>query len=79
MRIAIFVELPEPFEPSTDDWHLYTQCFNHFFLANRVDDNSKQCHLILALISNSTFNLLTNLVAPSKFVNSYRNTFHRNQ
>ena len=52
--MASFVGSPEPFEPSTDDWHLYAQRFEHFLLANGVDDDSKQRHLLLALIGNST-------------------------
>ena len=38
----------------------------HFLLANGIEEDSKQCHLLLALIGNSTFKLLTNLVAPKK-------------
>ena len=87
MRMASFMGSPEPFKPWTDDWCLYAQRFEHFLLANGVDNDSKQRHLLLALIGNSTFKLLANLVAPrkpgelrtSKFVNSYRNIFHRNQ
>lgn len=51
-KMASFVGSPETFELSTDDWHLYAQCFEHFLLANGVDNNSKQCHLILVLIGN---------------------------
>ena len=64
--MAGYVGSPEAFEPSSDDWHLYAQRFEHFLLANDIEDDSKQRHLLLALIGNSTFKLLTNLVAPKK-------------
>ena len=57
---------PEAFEPSSDDWRLYAQRFEHFLLVNGIEDDSKRRHLLLALIGNSTFKLLTNLVAPKK-------------
>ena len=64
--MAGYVGSPEAFEPSTDDWRLYAQRFEHFLLANGITDNSKRGHLLLALMGNSTFQLLANLVAPKK-------------
>ena len=66
MRMAGYVGFPEAFEPSHDDWCLYVLRFEHFLLANGIEDNSKRHHLLLALIGNSTFKLLTNLVVPKK-------------
>ena len=65
MRMAGYLGSREAFEPSNDDWRLYAQRFEHFLLANGIEDNSKQRHLLLALIGNSTFKLLTNLVVPN--------------
>ena len=62
--MTALVGAPEAFDPSTDDWRLYAQRFEHFLLANGVTDDSKRLHLLLALIGNSTFKLLANLVAP---------------
>ena len=64
--MTALVGFPEAFEPSTDDWHLYAQRFEHFLLANGITDDSKRLHLLLALIGNATFKLLANLVAPQK-------------
>ena len=64
--MAGYMGSPEAFEPSSDDWGLYLQWFEHFLLANNVEDDSKQRHLFLALIKNSTFKLLMNLVALKK-------------
>ena len=66
MRMSAFMGSPEAFETSTDEWHLYAQRFEHFLLADGITDNSKCLHLLLALIGNSTFKLLANLVAPRK-------------
>ena len=66
MRMAGYVGSPEAFEPSSYDGHLYVQQFEHFLLANGTEDDSKRHHLLLALIGNSTFKLLTNLVVPKK-------------
>ena len=63
--MTALVGSPGEFEPSTDDWRLYAQRFDHFLLANGVTDDSKR-HLLLALIGNATFKLLANLVAPRK-------------
>ena len=62
--MTALVGAPEAFDPSTDDWRLYAQRFEHFLLANGVTDDSKRLHLLLALIGNSTFKLLANLVTP---------------
>ena len=64
MRMTALVGSPEVFEPSTDEWRLYTQRFEHFLVANGITDDSKRRQLLLALIGNATFKLLANLVAP---------------
>ena len=71
--MAGYMESPEAFELLSDDWHLYMQWFKHFLLANGIEDDSKQRHLLLTLIGNSTIKMLTNLVAPKKpLVLSYK-------
>ena len=64
--MARCVGSPEAFEPSSNDWRLYTQQFEHFLLANSNEDDSKQRHLLLALIGNFTLKLLINLEASKK-------------
>ena len=58
------VGTPEAFTPGLEDWSLYAQRFHHFLLANGISEESQKLHLILVLVGNSTFRLLTNLVAP---------------
>ena len=59
-----YVGTPEAFTPGSEDWSLYAQRFHHFLLANGITEESQNLHLLLALVGNLTFRLLTNLVAP---------------
>ena len=59
-----FVSTPEAFTPGSEDWSPYAQRFQHFLLVNGITEESQKLHLLLALVGNSTFRLLTNLVAP---------------
>ena len=59
-----YVGTPEAFTPGSEDWSLCAQCFQHFLLANRITEKSQKLRLLLALVGNLTFRLLTNLVAP---------------
>ena len=59
-----YVGTPEAFTPGSEDWSLYAQRFHHFLLANSITEESQKLHLLLALVGNLTFRLLTNLVAP---------------
>ena len=61
-----FVGAPEPFDLSKGaDWKLYTQRFEHFAKANKIDDDQKK-HLLLALMGAPTYKLLANLAAPTE-------------
>ena len=65
--MTALVGSPEAFEPSTDDWRLYAQRFEEYFLlANGIINDSKSLHLLLALIGNLMFEVLANLVASRK-------------
>lgn len=59
-----YVGAPQPFNASNDDWELYFQQFEHFLLANKIDDNEEKSHMLLALMGAPTFKLLTSLAAP---------------
>ena len=59
-----YVGTPEAFTPGSEDWSLYAQRFQHFLLANSITEESQKLHLLLVLVGNLTFRLLTNLVAP---------------
>ena len=66
MATSGFIGAPEPFDERTEDWTLYAQRFEHFLLANSVNEDEKKRHLLLAMIGGRTFKLLANLVAPKK-------------
>ena len=61
-----YVGAPQPFNMLNDDWELYVQRFEHFLLANKIDDNEEKCHMLLALMGAPTFKLLASLAAPKK-------------
>ena len=58
-----YLGAPEPFNPSSgNDWTLYSERFENFLLANEINDEQK-LHLLLALVSAQTFQVLTNVLA----------------
>ena len=59
-----FVGAPEPFDLSKGaDWKLYTQRFEHFAKANKINDDQKK-HLLLALMGAPTYKLLARILGP---------------
>ena len=63
MRMTSYVGAPQPFNVSNDEWVLYIQRFEHFLLANKIDNDDDTCHLLLALIGAPTYKLLSSLCA----------------
>ena len=59
-----YISTPEAFTPSSEDWSLYAQHFQHFLLVKGITEESQKLHLLLALVGNLTLRLLTNLVVP---------------
>ena len=64
-RMMGFLGAPEQFDPTNDDWTLYSERFEHFVKANDIKDEQK-LHFLLSLVGAQTYRLLTNLVAPQK-------------
>ena len=56
----------EPFELGNDDWVLYTERLDQFFLANGITDNQKKVAVLLTAIGPKAYSLLRNLLAPVK-------------
>ncbi len=54
----------EPFELESDDWVLYTEWLEQFFLANKITDNTKKVAVLLTAIGSKAYALLRNLLAP---------------
>ena len=55
----------EPFDLESDDWVLYTERLEQFFVANAKVDNKKVA-VLLTVIGAKAYSLLRNLLAPTK-------------
>ena len=56
----------EPFNPGQDDWLLYTECLEQFFIANEMTEDKKKVATLLTAIGATGYALLRSLVAPTK-------------
>jgi len=43
----------EPFDPQVDNWVLYTQRLEQFFVANGITDDAKKVAVLLTVIGGS--------------------------
>ena len=53
------------YDPSTENWATYVERLEHFFKANKVEDNLKR-DAFLTCLGKETFGLLQALVVPAK-------------
>ena len=56
----------EQFELGSDDWVLYTERLDQFFLANEITNDTKKVAVLLTAIGPKAYSLLRNLLAPVK-------------
>ena len=56
----------ESFEPGHDDWLLYTERLEQFFVANDINDDKKKVAMLLTALGANGYSLLRNLVGPDK-------------
>ena len=56
----------EPFNNEKENWDSYAERFNHYLLANDIEDEKKTVSVFLTIIGSKTYELLRNLVAPGK-------------
>ena len=54
----------EQFELGSDDWVLYTERLDQFFLANEITNDTKKVAVLLTAIGPKAYSLLRNLLAP---------------
>ena len=54
------------FNSSREDWMSYTERLQQYFTANDVADAGKQRAILLSVCGASTYQLIRNLVAPTK-------------
>ena len=55
-----FLGAPEQFDPSSDDWTLYSERFEHFVKANDITDEQK-LHLLLVAMSDRKWGVVRNV------------------
>ncbi|KAL2088046.1 hypothetical protein ACEWY4_016874 [Coilia grayii] len=63
--MAGIIEHMEPFDKSCDQWTLYIELFEHYFLANDIQA-AKNVSVLLSVVVPKTYGLLRSLVAPGK-------------
>ena len=56
----------EEFDSLVQDWTEYCERLEQYFLANDVQDATKQCAILLSISSSATYQLIRKLVAPAK-------------
>lgn len=52
----------KPFVPATDDWEIYEERLQHYFIANDVEDAGKKRSILLTVCGAPTYKLLRSLV-----------------
>lgn len=63
------IENLNAFDASKEKWRAYTKRFEHFVIANGIEQTKKEKRLVsvfLAVDGSKTYDLLRNLVAPQK-------------
>ena len=55
-----------PFRPGQDDWNMYIECLGHLFVANRITGADKKCAILLSMIGDGIYKILSSLLAPDK-------------
>ena len=56
----------DEFDRLKEEWPQYSECVDHFFTANGIDDADRKKSAFLAMIGPVTYALLRNLVSPDK-------------
>ena len=56
----------EPFDPQVNDWVMYTERTEQFFVANGITDDAKMVAVLLTVTGGKVYALLRNLLALAK-------------
>ena len=56
----------ESFRPGSEDWNAYSERFDQYIIANDIKDEKKIVATFLTTIGSKTYNLLRDLLAPTK-------------
>ena len=77
-RMTSYVGALQPFNASNDECVLYIQRFEHFILANKIENNDEKCHLLLALVGAPTYKVLASRRAKIQGHLQYQNKNNKN-
>ena len=61
-----FGKLEEFDTANGDNWVQYIEHIEHYFLANKITDKSKQCSILISSMGQKAYKILRNIVAPNK-------------
>ena len=56
----------ETYNSETEEWSSYTERFDQYVAANDIKEEAKIVAVFLTVVGGKTYNLLRNLVAPTK-------------
>ena len=56
----------KPFNPAVDEWAIYQEKLQFYFVANGIEDALKKRSILLTVCGDSTFKLLRSLVPDGK-------------
>lgn len=55
-----------PFDPDQDEWSMYCELLGHYFMANAIADDRRQCAILLSVIGMESYKRLRTVLAPAK-------------
>ena len=56
----------EAFDPTKEEWIMYVERLQHYFIANDITTEAKRRSTLLTVVGPEVYALVCNLVAPSK-------------
>ena len=66
MAVAVAIGKVHPFRPEQDDWNMYVERLGHLFVANGITGADKKRAILLSVIGDGTYKLLSSLLPPTK-------------
>ena len=62
--MAVFHGTISEFDRNQEDWTVYSERLQNYFVANDIDNDEKKRAILLSVCGSSTYRLIRNLVAP---------------
>ena len=64
--MAVTIGKIHPFRPGQDDWTMYVERLGHLFVAYGITTAEKKRAILLSVIGDDTYKLLSSLLSPDK-------------